>query len=127
MSFRLWVAIMLIGGGLGDGLASSAIALCRPVPAQAACCCGPHCAKDSGSGPGMRSGCCDMQRAPLRGAEASATSRNTAPPSPTASPILTAGLAITPATINPTNVSIPGVPESLHAPPLYELFRSYRI
>jgi hypothetical protein len=126
MHLRFWVAIMLIGAGLGDGLASSAIALCRPSATQA-CCCGPHCAKDSAGGPGMRSSCCDMQRAPLRGTEASATSRDTAPPSPTAVPFVSAVAALPPVTLDPSSVLLPGVPESLHAPPLYDLFRSYRI
>jgi hypothetical protein len=126
MRVSTWIAAMLIVAGLGDGLASSAIALCRPAPSQTACCCGPQCSKDV-AGPGMRSSCCDMQRAPLRGAETSATSRNTAPSAPT---VLSAGFAAMiplPASDAPTSVSLPGVPESLHAPPLYDLFRSYRI
>jgi len=80
MRLSTWIAVILVLAGLGDGLASSAIALCRPAPSQAACCCGSRCAKDA-AGPGMRSACCDMQRAPLRGAETSA--RNTAPSAPT--------------------------------------------
>lgn len=126
MHWKVFVAISLIGAGLGDGLAASAVALCRPSQAQAACCCGTQCEGRSETAAGLRQACCDMQRAPRRDAEASTAARDLPPPPPIAVPLVPVMTTTADVACNAEPLVL-DLPESLHAPPLYELFRSYRI
>jgi hypothetical protein len=89
-----------------------------------ACCCSHDCDSRATSGPGLRSSCCDMRRAPAKGAMPSLPPREAAPLTLTPStPLCDPPQAETPMIAN----AVFEVPPSLHAPPLYDLFRSYRI
>ena len=125
MGWKGWVAILLACAGMGEAFALPALALCAPGKgATQSCCCSHDCASSAESGPGMRSSCCDMRRAPAQGALPAAPPREAAPVSPitvTSTPVLP--LPAAPAVTDVDDA----VPASLHAPPLYDLFRSYRI
>ena len=124
MGFKAWVAILVIGAGMGEALALPALAMCDFAKGAAvSCCCSHDCAASAQSGPGMRSSCCDMRRAPAQSALPSAPPLEAAPVSAVA--VTTA--FILPPPVAPVTDAAPAVPASLHAPPLYDLFRSYRI
>ena len=130
MQFKAFIAMVLIAAGPGDALASSARALCAPAQGramnQASCCCGPHACRTSGSS-GLRSGCCDMRRLPVRDAETSGSAREGAPLTVTADLPIAALVSDCGAPSAPAGSFVLRLPDSLHAPPLYDLFRSYRI
>jgi hypothetical protein len=131
MRANAWVAIVLISAGLGDGVAVAARAWCGPARAtmsQGSCCCGPQaCSTSAPAGPGVRSSCCDMRRLPVRDAETSSTAREGAPGPVTALLPMAAFVSATPAASVQDGSPTWRLPDSLHAPPLYDLFRSYRI
>jgi|GEM_PF-1208193 len=125
MAWKAWVAILVIGAGAGEALAIPALAVCDSKgKATMACCCSHDCASGTTSGPGMRSSCCDMRRAPAK------SGMPTIPPREAAPLTLAASTSLLdlphPETPTVTNAVLE-VPPSLHAPPLYDLFRSYRI
>ena len=126
MHWKAWVVLSLIGAGLGDGVAASAAALCRPSQAETACCCGIRCEARADAAAGLRSACCDMHRAPRRDAQTSTATRDLPPPPPIATSLITVTLTTAEVLCGPEPLAV-DLPESLHAPPLYELFRSYRI
>ena len=125
MAWKAWVAILLVGAGVGEAFAIPAQAVCDSKGRAAmACCCSHDCASSTTSGPGMQSSCCDMRRAPARNAMPTLPPRDIAP---------VCFIASTPVGDLPS-LDVPNVdnlaleaPPSLHAPPLYDLFRSYRI
>jgi hypothetical protein len=125
MNWKAWVALFVIGAGASEALALPAAALCLPDHGQPmACCCSHDCNAKATRSPGMRSSCCDMRQAPTPGAIPGTLPRQAAPDSPISlnpEPVLPLPLA------SVVTTAVHGVPASLHAPPLYDLFRSYRI
>src|SRR5262245_53690727 len=125
MVWKAWVAILLIGAGVGEAFAIPAQAVCDSKSRAAlTCCCSHDCASSATSGPGMRSGCCDMRRAPAKNALPTLPPREAAPlSSATSTPVLDLPSPDAPIVAN----VVFEAPPSFHAPPLYDLFRSYRI
>ena len=126
MRWKSWVAILLVGAGVGNAIALPALALCDPGNGRTtmSCCCSHDCPSSAKGGPGMQSSCCDMRRAPAQDAVPSVLPREAAPVSPVCLP----AAAMLPLPVAPAFTdAVSGVPESLHAPPLYDLFCSYRI
>jgi hypothetical protein len=124
MAWKIWVAMVVIGAGVGDAFALPVLALCDPGTVKATCCCTHDCPSNATTGAGLRSTCCDMRSAPARDAMPSIPPREAAPVS-LVSPGTVPVLPLPEPPILADAVS--GVPKSLHAPPLYDLFRSYRI
>ena len=124
MNWKAWVTLLVFGAGASE-LALPAAALCLPGNGKAmVCCCSHDCDAKTQRGPGMRSSCCDMRQAPTPGAIPGTPPRQAAPDSPISlHPEPVPPLPLTPV----VTTAVHGVPESLHAPPLYDLFRSYRI
>ena len=115
----------------GDALAFGVTALCAGQAqaglSEASCCCGPDsCPSRRDGDTGLRSSCCDMRR-PASGTESAPTPRE-ARAVPHELQGLTSALPSTPAPgFQPVGQTALDTPSSLHAPPLYTLFRVYRI
>ncbi len=126
MGWKTWVAMLLIGAGVGEIVAIPALAVCDSKNGKPtmACCCSHECASGTTGGPGLRSSCCDMRRAPAKSAMPTLPPRETAPLSVNVS----TALFDLPCPEAPALADLSlEAPPSLHAPPLYDLFRSYRI
>ena len=129
MPFRSLVALCLIAGAVTSDVLGSVEALCRPsrdgTMGNATCCCGPHaCPAKDIPGASLKPSCCEMRQNP-RGTLPSTTPRETiAPAAPVVMMAENVATWVRPLCVIDAPLDVPA---SLHAPPLYDLFQSYRI